>query len=169
MISQDEQNYINTIPENKTVVVSPFDKKAFEIADKVVMRVNDKIRNLEVVHMGALALGISGQNDIDIYALAAAESFHLYLNGLVEIFGQPKAKRNDSITWAFTEDSYEIEFYLTDPTSESMKRQIRVFETLKGDDELKKEYERLKEKMNGKSMKEYQRKKYEFYHRILGN
>ena len=32
-----------------------------------------------------------------------------------------------------------------------------------------KEYEKLKESMNGKSFREYQEKKYEFYHRILDN
>jgi len=50
-----------------------------------------------------------------------------------------------------------------------MKRQIRVFEILKNNERLLKEYEELKENMNGKSFREYQKRKYEFYHKILGD
>lgn len=50
-----------------------------------------------------------------------------------------------------------------------MKKQIAVIEILKNNKGLLKKYEKLKESMNGKSFREYQEKKYEFYHRILDN
>lgn len=73
----------------------------------------------------------------------------------------------DSIAWKFRKQGYDIEFYLTDPSSVPMKRQIAVFYALKRNKNLLKEYEVLKEKFNGKSFKDYQKKKYEFYHKIL--
>ena len=48
-----------------------------------------------------------------------------------------------------------------------MKQQMAVFKILKNDKEFLKKYESLKVSMNGKSFKEYQRKKYEFFNKIL--
>ena len=47
------------------------------------------------------------------------------------------------------------------------ERQIKVFEILKSDEKLLKEYEELKLSFDGKSYKDYQRAKYEFYNKIL--
>ncbi|OGK15670.1 hypothetical protein A2862_02850 [Candidatus Roizmanbacteria bacterium RIFCSPHIGHO2_01_FULL_38_41] len=70
--------------------------------------------------------------------------------------------------WKFKKDELDVEFYLTDKNSKTMQKQINVFETLKNNPDLLKEYESLKSSMNEKSLKEHQKKKYEFYHRILG-
>jgi len=52
---------------------------------------------------------------------------------------------------------------LTEPPD----RQIKVYDILKSNKELLKEYEELKLKFNGKSFIDYQRAKYMFYNKIL--
>ncbi len=165
MITKGEEDFLKNIPISKKTSVNPFDPKSKLIAEQIISKLNNVFPELKVLHMGASALGISGQNDIDIYILCEEKDFDKYFSGLEKIFG----KRDDKnvIQWSFKKDGFDIELYLTDPNSPSMQRQIKVFEILKPNKELLKEYEKLKESMNGKSFREYQRKKYEFYNKIL--
>ena len=54
------------------------------------------------------------------------------------------------------------------PKDQKQKEQIEIFEIFKNSPEILKEYEELKLSMNGKTYKEYQIAKYEFYNRVLG-
>jgi len=83
------------------------------------------------------------------------------------LFGEPKNQKYDSVAWEFERDHHEVQLYLTDPSSPPMKKQIAVFQTLQKDENLRKKYEKMKEEMNGESFRDYQRKKYEFYHQII--
>jgi GrpB-like predicted nucleotidyltransferase (UPF0157 family) len=167
MLTNDESNYIEKIPEDKVVVIIPYSIRAKEIADEIKAKINEKLPDLKVMHMGASGLGISGQGDIDIYALASLIEIESYFPIFQELFGEPVSKRDDSITWEMEIEGYPIELYLTDPNSKPMQRQLKVFQILKDNPKLLDEYKDLKEKMNGKSFREYQKQKYEFYHRIL--
>jgi len=167
MLSSDEKKYIQTIPEDKKVAIKPFSNKATQIANEIIGKVKEVDSGLEVIHMGASGLGISGQGDLDVYILVNPVRFNDYLPKLIKIFGEPKSKKFDSIAWEMKQDDYEIELYLTDPNSEPMKKQIKIFETLKNNPELLSKYEKLKEEMNGKSFRNYQEEKYKFYHKIL--
>jgi len=168
VLNQDEENYIRSIPNDKKVEIVPFSKRATELASEIISEIKKAAPDLEVKHLGASGLGISGQRDLDIYALTRPDKFRNYLSSLIKIFGKPKSSKADSIAWEFEREGYSIEFYLTDPNSTPMKRQITVFNILLSNQKLLKAYEKLKEGMNGKPLRDYQRKKYEFYHRILG-
>lgn len=167
MLTKDEENYIDKIPNDKIVTIHPFDNQITEIVDEVITSINKIFPDLETIHMGASALEISGQNDIDIYAFSNPQDFNKYMSGLIKLFGKPLHIHGTFIEWGFIKSGFDIEFYLTSKDSETMKKQIEVFEILDNNKNLLIEYEKLKESMNGKSFKEYQRKKYEFYHKIL--
>ena len=81
----------------------------------------------------------------------------------VFINGEGKYVKKTFIEWKFKKNGYEVEVYLTEPP----ERQIRVFEILKSNKKLLKEYEDLKVSFDRKSYKDYQKAKYEFYNRIL--
>lgn len=167
MLTWDEEDFLSKIPENKKVFIQPYDRKIKQIADEIASKASTVVPGLEIKHMGASALEISGQGDIDIYIFSKPEDFDKYVLALVSVFGEPKGRKYDSVVWTLNKDSHEIELYLTDPTSKPMQRQIAIFEALRKDKNLRDEYEKLKEGLNGKSFREYQRKKFEFYHRIL--
>jgi GrpB-like predicted nucleotidyltransferase (UPF0157 family) len=167
MLSPDEKDFLNKIPADKKVHIYPFNPKTIKVAENLIQSIKSVHPDLEVQHMGATALGISGQNDIDIYAFSDPKNFDKYLPGLTKLFGEPLHKHETFVEWKFKKESFDIEFYLTVKDSETMKKQIKVFEILKNNKDLLKEYEKLKESMNGKSFREYQEKKYEFYHKIL--
>lgn len=167
MLTPDEIDYLKKIPEDKIVKIYPYDPKTSEIAQEIIKTIKQTYPNLVVEHMGASALKISGQNDLDIFAFSDPKDFGKYLPGLTKLFREPLHKHETFCEWKFKKDGFDVEFYLTARDSKTMQRQIETFENLKNNPDLLKEYEQLKLSMNGKSFKEYQEKKYEFYHKIL--
>lgn len=167
MLTPDEIDYLKKIPVNKIVKISPLNPKTTEIVEEIINRIHEIYPDLEIKHMGASALGISGQNDIDIYAFSDPIDFDKFLPGLVKLFGEPLHKHETFCEWKLQKDGFYIELYLTAKNPSTMKKQTKVFEILKNNPDLLKEYEKLKESMNRKSFKVYQERKYEFYHRIL--
>lgn len=167
MLSKDEVDYLNKIPGDKKVFTHPFNPQATITAERIIELIKNMYPALEVKHMGASALKISGQNDLDIYAFSNPIDFDRYLPGLIKILGKPLHVHDTFIEWGFSKNGFNVQFYLTQKDSPTMQKQIEVFETLKNDPKLLKDYENLKNSLNGKSFKEYQESKYRFYNRIL--
>jgi len=120
-----------------------------------------------IIHFGgASALGIAGQNDIDINVLATPEEYEKDSAIIEKIFGEPK-RRGASIKWEFIKNGFDVELYLTNKNSPNLQDQIRVFEILSHNKELRDEYERTKLPYGPIDFKEYMRKKYEFFNKIL--
>jgi len=163
VLTRDERDYLAKISVYRKVIISPFDLKAKETGNLLVLRISKEFSNLKVLFMGATALGIAGQNDLDIYVLAKSRDFSKHLPKLKQLFGNPKNIHKTFVEWNFTENGYPVELYLTEPP----ERQIKVHKILKSSEKLLKEYEDLKLKYNGKSFRDYQKAKYEFYHTIL--
>jgi len=167
MLTKEERDYLSKIDPSKKVSIYPFDPKGKALGEAIVKQIKNHFPDLEVLFMGSVALGISGQKDIDIYALADPKDFDKYLPTFEKLFGkidkQGKYVKKAFVEWKFQKDGYEIEIYLTEPP----ERQIKVYEILKSNQILLKEYEDLKLSFNGKSYKDYQKAKYEFYNRIL--
>lgn len=163
MLTKEEKDYLSKIDPNRKISIYPFDPKGKKLGEEIAKQIKNHFPNLEVLFMGSVALEISGQKDIDIYALAIPEDFDKYLPTFIKLFGKANNSHNTFIEWKFQKDGYEIEVYLTEPPD----RQIKVYEILKSNQKLLKEYENLKLSYNGKSYKDYQKAKYEFYNKIL--
>ena len=167
MLTSNQKKYLLTIPEDKIVRIYPYDPKAKIVAEKIIKQIHEVYSGLEILFIGAAALEIAGQNDLDINILSIPKEYDNYLPGLVKIFGEPKIK-GTSIKWEYERDGFGIELYLTDKDGSDFQEQLRVFNILKNGPKLLKQYEDLKKICNGISFREYQRKKYEFFNRILG-
>lgn len=168
MITPDEEKYLETFSKTKKVKIFAYDKKSKEITDEIIAKINKFIPELEVKFIGSPALGISGQKDIDLYIMCTQNKFPEYLQKMMQLFDIPEIMNKESIKWNFKKSGFDVELYLTDPATPEMQRQLKVFETLKNNSKLLKEYEKLKESFNGKSYRDYQKAKYDFYNRILG-
>jgi hypothetical protein len=167
MLTDNQTKYIQTIPKEKTVTIKPYSQSLRNIADIIINEIGKITPNIETCLMGAVGLGISGQGDLDIYMLLPASDFRNYIDKLINFFGKPLHQHTDSVEWCFIRDGVEVELYLTDPHSESMQEQLEVFNILKKDMNLRAEYEKLKSDYDGRSFRDYQRAKYEFYNRLL--
>jgi hypothetical protein len=90
MPTRGEENYLAKIDPRKKASVSTFDPKAKETGELIVEKIRSKLPKAEVLFMGATALGIAWQNDIDVYVLSNSTNFHKYLQTLKKLFGKPK-------------------------------------------------------------------------------
>lgn len=167
MLLPGQKDYLSKLPPERAmakVSIKSWDSRIPSVAESVVKKIKNKIPEADVKFMGASALGISGQNDIDIYVLCSDKEKDAYTEKLKELFGEKTKEKK----WKFFEGGFEVSVYINNPEDQKQKEQIEIFEIFKNNPKILKEYEELKLSMNGKTYKEYQTVKYEFYNRVLG-
>jgi GrpB-like predicted nucleotidyltransferase (UPF0157 family) len=166
MLTEKQEKYLSKHLDGETVVVKPFNPKAQEVAKKIIDDLQKALPDLEIHFGGGVALGLSGKNDIDLNILSAPEEYNQYSPVIEKLFGEPNLK-GSSTRWKFMRDGFEIDLHLTDKNSTALQEQIKVFEILSQNQELRKEYEQIKLPYGPIDYKEYMIKKYEFFNKIL--
>ncbi len=166
MLTENQKKYLEKLPKEKAekiIVDSPYNPRTKPIAERLLTLIKETLFEADVRYMGASALGISGQNDVDIYIICPSYRKALYRSRLndsfFKIFGEE---------WSWKEGETEISVYLSDPDDKNLKEQIEIFEIFTHNPKALREYERVKQSMSGKTYMEYQTAKYEFYNRMLG-
>ncbi len=167
MIKESQEKYLASRPDGKVVIIKPFDPKVQEVAQNILKTLREDLPDLQIHFGGASALGIAGQNDIDINILSTPEEYDKYFPIIQALFGEP-SKKGSSIKWEFIQDGFDVDMYLTDKNSPNLQEQLKVFEILSQNEDLKKEYEQIKLPYGEIDYKNYMRKKYEFFNKILG-
>ncbi len=167
MLTSTQEKYLASIPETEIAKVNLWDPTAAEFAKDLIRQLRDALPNTEVFWSGALALGISGLNDIDLSILAKLEDFGTDIPKIVSILGEPKVKGVEKVLWRTIKNGYRVDAYLGSKDSEDIKLHKKIFQILSADPNLLKEYELLKADANGTPFREYQKRKFEFYNRIL--
>ena len=163
MLTSEEQKYLETIPENKIIVIWDFDPAAKETGDQIIQRIKEEGIAKGVLNMGSTELGIAGQNDIDIDVPSSVDTSKVELSILKKLFGKPKQSKILPMKWEFKQNGFEVEVHLADASTETFKRHLRVFTALKNDPVLRTRYEALKKSCNGGSFRDYMKKKFEFF------
>lgn len=168
MIKESQEDYLASLPDGKIIEVKPFDPRARETGNKIVAEIHEALPDLPLQFGGAAALGIAGQNDIDILMLSTPPEFDRYLEILEKMFGAPsRIGKSGSRKWEFKRDEFDVELYLTDKDSDGAKEQVKIFQLLSQSKELRDEYEKVKLPYGPIDFKEYMRKKYAFFNKIL--
>ncbi len=168
MLTPNQEKFLSFVPENTSVSVYPWNSAGLEIAKQLISEIHSLLPNYEVVLIGSLPLKIAGQKDIDLCVLSPVNHFSKCQPKLEEKIGKPYKFAATSIGWHFKRQGWEVEIYLTDPVSSDVKEQMDVFKLLQENPQFLTEYEKIKLENANKPYKEYQKKKYEFYNRILG-
>ena len=74
------------------VKIVPYDATAPEKFEKVKNFIQSKLgKQVRVEHRGATALGISGQDEIDVYIPVPPNDFDKYVLSVAELFGEPRS------------------------------------------------------------------------------
>ena len=171
MIKESQEKYLASLPDGKVIVVQPFDPHVRKAADKLIAEIKEALPDSDLHFGGAAALGIAGQNDIDISILYDETEFDRYFSTLVKLFGTPSrigtSSKNKSVKWEFKRDGFDVELYITLKDSLAFQEQLKVFELLSNNKDLLEEYEKIKLPYGPIDFKEYMRKKYEFFNKIL--
>lgn len=168
MLRENELKYLEKIPEDKIAIILPFNPAINNVVETLSDKILSQLPIAQVNWIGASALGIAGQNDIDLHIFYENENEKITTFDILRsLFGEPDSSGESFYGWTMNIDEFEVELYISSPEDEEMKRQIKIFEILKKNSDLRNRYENLKLGFNGKSFREYQRAKYEFYNDIL--
>lgn len=168
MLTEGQIKYLAKVPDDQKMIVKPFNPKGLDIVNQIIAEIKTVEPDLEVICLGSLPLKIAGQEDIDISAFCIREEQPKHLDNFKKLFGEPTRKGTNSMGWDFHKEGFSVSVWLTDPTVETTRAQVQVFNMLKNDPKLLKEYEDIKLSAKDLTYKEYQIRKYEFYNRILG-
>lgn len=172
MINEIQRKFLDSLPQdklNRIIEVKPWNPRSTELAQEIIQDIKKLDPNLQASLAGSSALHIAGENDLDIGGLAAPSELQEHATKLLPLFGKPHSTGKGHIGWTFEREGFNISFYIADPASQNTKVQMDFFRLMLENPDLAKEYENIKLKMNGKTYKEYQSAKYEFFNRVLGD
>jgi GrpB-like predicted nucleotidyltransferase (UPF0157 family) len=167
MLTEGQQKYLASLPDNMQMTVKPWNPEALDIANSIISRIHTAVPELEIKLLGSVPLKIAGQEDIDISVFCVKSDQEKHVPAFTSLFGEPSHRTNVALGWDFQQDGYSVSVWLTDPSAETTRQQVKIFDLLKDNPILLNEYEHIKLDAKDLPYKEYQQRKYEFYNRVL--
>ncbi len=171
MLTPEQEKWLDHLSNTDKIRILPFDATAEKKFEKVKRKIQAVIGDeYAIEHHGATSLGISGQDEIDIYIPVSPEKFDLLIEMLQQPFGKSRSfypqKRAHFVT---NEDGKHIDIFPINQESDDWKNMIRFKKILKENSKQLEEYRKLKESGNGLSIREYYRQKLIFINNILSS
>ena len=169
MLTPNQEGYLTTIPTGKIAHIHPFDPAVQIVAQEIIGEIADLCPIAPVYYIGSSKLGIAGENDIDLTVLGE-EGFEGCLDVLERNYGTPVVRNlaQKYAKWEFVRGGFPVELHLGGFMDANLQEQIDSCLILEESPELRAEYESLKWECDGLPWREYLRRKYEFWNRILG-
>ncbi len=167
MLNDAQKRYLEMLSDTKVIYTKPYSPEAARVAQGLLKELQTAVPDLEVFWSGALALGISGKNDIDFSVVSRAEDYDKYLPALIGVLGEPQKRGRENVRWEIAREGHSVDVHLADERSPALAEHKRTHELLKNNPELLRKYEEIKQNASGLCEREYQRKKYEFYNDML--
>jgi GrpB-like predicted nucleotidyltransferase (UPF0157 family) len=169
MLTINQKGYLATVPLTKIARIVPFDPATQSTAREIIAEVKALYAAAETYYIGSSKLGIAGENDIDLSVfvgngfLACAELFE-------KKYGAPVHKNLDKkqVGWEFVRNTFPVELHLSDVIDDNFQEQLDTQKVLEENEAMRAEYEELKLQCDGMVWREYLRRKYEFWNRVLG-
>jgi GrpB-like predicted nucleotidyltransferase (UPF0157 family) len=139
-----------------------------QAGDELVAKIHDVAPGLEVLFMGAAALGLPGKNDLDLDILCEANNIKRYSDALKPVFGAPQKLNDEMAVWSYMQNGIEIDCILSDPKrpNSHVPKQKKVFEKLKANSDLRERYKKLKYECDGLPYEQYEAQKKAFFQEI---
>jgi GrpB-like predicted nucleotidyltransferase (UPF0157 family) len=147
---------------NKTFHIQPWNPAVTTVANSLISKIHEITPDLEVLFMGAAALGLPGKNDIDIDILCTTQDIHKYTRELIAVLGKPKESTDQITIWEFMLDGFEIDCILSDPVFSHVPLQRKRFEILQSNPSILNQYTDLKESCDGMLYSDYEKRKLAF-------
>lgn len=169
MLTLEQEKWIAHLSDENKIGIVPFDPTAEEKFQRVKQRVQDALgKQTPVEHRGATSLGISGQDEIDVYVPTPEAKFDSLIDPLKALFGEPRSLYQlERVRFVTEEEGKHIDVFLINEEHDGWKNGVKFESYLKSHPEALEEYKRLKENGNGLSVREYYRRKTEFINEIL--
>ena len=169
MLTPKQQKWIDHLPNDDAISIKPFDKHSESIFLTVKKRVQMVLgKKAQILHCGASNLGISGQDEIDIYIPVSEDGFDETVAQLKVLLGPPASfyplERARFVT---SQNNKYVTVSIMNKSHEGWIDGVRFESYLKAHPQTLKEYEKLKEDSNGTSTRNYYQKKTAFINEVL--
>lgn len=169
MLSKKQQDWLNHLSSEKKINIFPFDSRVNKIFLKIKDKIQDNLgKDIRVEHRGASSLGISGQDEIDVYVPVSPDEFDLFIPKMSKIFGEPRSLYPlERVRFSEEIEGKKIDLFLINEEHDDWINGCKFENYLKLHSKDLEKYKKLKEKMNGFSVKDYYTRKNEFINKIL--
>ncbi|TSC60318.1 MAG: Uncharacterized protein LiPW15_196 [Parcubacteria group bacterium LiPW_15] len=169
MLTEAQEKWVNHLSDEDKIKIVPFDPRSQEEFEQVKLLIQSKFgSSVKVEHRGASSLGISGQNEIDIYVPVPADSFEDFIAKLTQLFGEPRSHYSlERARFVVSGVGKRIDVHLMNEEHLGWLNCERFETYLRAHPEALEEYRLLKESGDGSSTREYYRRKIEFINEIL--
>ena len=169
MLSNKQKDWLNHLSAEKKIKILPFDPRVNEIFLKIKDKIQDNLgKDTRVEHRGASSLGISGQDEIDVYVPVSPDEFDSYIPKMSKVFGEPRSLYPlERARFSEEIDGKKIDLFLINEEHDDWINGVKFENYLKSHPKDLEKYRKLKEDMNGFSVKDYYTKKNEFINEIL--
>jgi len=169
MLTSEQEIWLAHLSDQDQVTIYPFDPTAHQKFEVVKQQLQAVLgMDARVVHHGATRLGISGQDEIDIYVPVPEEQFLATLAPLTAAFGPPRShyplERARFVTYV---DGKHIDIFLINETCHGWLEGLKFMAYLTDHPDVLDDYRLLKEAGHGLSTRAYYRRKLEFFNRVL--
>jgi len=167
MLTPEQEKWVASLSD-RPIKIIPYDSRVEGLFEQVKEEIYNLLgQGVKVEHVGATSFGISGQDEIDISIVADKEKFSQYISKLKTVFGAVQSNYPDRARFEVKRDGKKIDLKIIDINHQNYLAGKMFEEYLKNyPDELER-YRVLKEESNGKTMREYYRRKIEFINEIL--
>lgn len=78
MLTQNQEGYLKTVPDDKIAHVVAFDPATQTTAQEIIAELKSVLPAAEIYYIGSSKLGIAGENDIDMTVMGGND-FEYYL------------------------------------------------------------------------------------------
>ncbi|MEX1063742.1 MAG: GrpB family protein [Candidatus Paceibacterota bacterium] len=169
MLSKEQEKWVNHLSNDSKIRIVPFDPTSQERFERLESKIRLKLGgSVRVEHHGASSLGISGQDEIDVYLPVPPSHFDELVAMMTELFGEPRSCYPlERVRFKTYEDEKRIDLFVINEESSGWLNGLRFEEHLKSHPKALEEYRELKESCDGLGTQEYYRRKIEFINSIL--
>jgi len=170
MLSPDQENWVSHLSNDDHVAIVPCDPAATAKFEKVKGLIQSALgQDMPVEHWGATSLGISGQDEIDVYIPVEPSRFYDLVEFLSALFGNPRSHYPLRRARFVTEvEGKHIDVFAINEDSSDWTDGVKFNDYLRSNPQALDAYRKLKEAGNGLSTQEYYRRKLSFINDILG-
>ncbi len=169
MLTQNQIDYLKTVPKDRITHIVDFDPKTQTTAQGIMREIQTALPSVKIYYIGSSALGIAGENDLDITVIAESD-FDNSFKILKKYYGIPQHENLETkyVTWEFVRNNFPVELHLGASITPDLQEQFDTQKILENNKDLRLEYEKIKRECDGLPWIEYLTRKYEFWNRILG-
>lgn len=169
MITAEQNKWIEHLSDENKIKIVPFDPTAEDKFQKVKQKIQRSLgKDTIIIHRGASSLGISGQDEIDIYVPVPPTKFNLLIEPLKNLFGEPGSHYPLERARFVTEEAGKhIDVFLINEECDGWVNGVKFENYVRTHPEALEAYRELKEDGDGLSVREYYRRKIEFFNDIV--